>query len=70
VTSGVRLSRRNRIIVAENYPEFLKKAARIADREVCRHDGKEAKRMGCDATGRRQGMVSGHSGDSPANLTT
>src|SRR5208337_502455 len=68
--SAIGISRRNRTIVPENYPGFLKEPARIADSEVCRHDGKEAKRMGCDATGRRQGRVSGHGGDSPSNPTT
>jgi len=70
VTSGARLSRRNRTIVAENYPEFLKEPARIADSGECRHDGKEAKRMGRDATGRQQGRVSGHGVASPANPGT
>jgi len=35
-----------------------------------RHDGKEAKRMGCDAAARRKGKMSGHGNDSPANPTT
>jgi len=70
VTSGARLSRRNRTIVAENYPEFLKEPARIADSGECRRDGKEAKRMGRDATGRQQGRVSGHGVASPANPGT
>ena len=50
-------------LATENPPEFLKEPARIADSGVCRHDGKEAKRMGRDATGRRQGSVSGRRGD-------
>jgi hypothetical protein len=61
---------RIRTIAAENHPEFLKEPDRIADSGMCRHDGKEAKRMGRDATGRRQGRVSGLGGDSPANPTT
>ena len=51
----------------EDYPEFLKEPARIADSGLCRHDGKEVSRMGRDATGRRQGSVSGHGGDSPVS---
>jgi hypothetical protein len=59
-----------RTIAAENQHDFLKDPARIVDSGDCRHDGKEAKRMGRDATGRRQGSVSGHDGDSPASLIT
>jgi len=66
----VRLSQPIRTIAGGNHPDFLKEPARIADSGVCRHDGKEAKRMGCDATGRRQGRVSGLGGGSPANPTT
>jgi len=68
--SSVRLGHHIRTIAAKNQPEFLKEPARIADSGVCRHDGKEAKRMGRDATGRRQGSVSGHEGDSPASPIT
>ena len=66
----VRLGHHIRTIAAKNQPEFLKDPARIVDSGVCRHDGKEAKRMGRDATGRRQGSVSGHDGDSPASPIT
>jgi hypothetical protein len=36
----------------------------------CRHDGKEAKRMGRKATGQRQGSVSDQNSDSPASSKT
>jgi hypothetical protein len=68
--SGMRFSRQIRTIAREIRPEFLKEPVRFADSGVCRHDGKEAKRMGRDATGRRQGSVSGHDGDSPVSPST
>jgi hypothetical protein len=38
--------------------------------EMCRHDGKEAKRMGRKATGQRQGELSEQDGASPASPST
>jgi hypothetical protein len=59
-----------RTLAGTKEPDFLKKPDRIADRGWCRHDGKEAKRMGRKATGQRHGGVPDQNGGSPVNLST
>jgi len=49
--------------------EFLKVTAFLADRP-CRHDGKEASRMGQKTSGQREGNASSKRGDSPASPST
>jgi hypothetical protein len=61
---------------ATNQPDSLKKSARTSRSRpelpiaVCRHDGKEARRMGRNTTGRRQGGVPDQNGDSLASPST
>jgi hypothetical protein len=68
--------RYNRTLGSEDRPEILKKPGSISRREpkspieMCRHDGKEAKRMGRKATGQRQGELSEQDGASPASPST
>jgi hypothetical protein len=72
-------SRRSRhicTIAAENQPDFLKKSLGVSRSrrkvtiEFRRQDGKEAKRMGRNPTGRRQDSVASQNGTSPASLST
>jgi hypothetical protein len=72
----LRRRRHIRTTAAENQPDFLKKPARISRSqpelpiEMCRHDGKEAGRMGRNTTERRQGSEPETNGDSPASPIT
>jgi hypothetical protein len=58
------------VIPTKNRRDFIKSAATIADRGVCQHDGKEARRMGRNEAEPRVGSQSGSIDGSPASAKT